>query len=552
LTIFLVLLWLEVVRYHGSAVYRTARMAEAGKAIVTLIVWFQFCAAQAVAAIMLSTSISDEIYNRTLGLLMTTPVNSFQIVMGKLFSRLLQIILLLAVSLPMLAIVRVFGGVPWAYVISCLCITLTTVIFVGSLSLFFSIFTRRAYVVIILTALTVGVLFALTPLLTVLLVEAMDWDRVISERTAIAVFFYHNPYLAMAFNTEMMFNPRGGTGMPVLLWPVHCGIMLAASALVLSLCVGLVRKVALRQATGQLDTSARRRPSRKIDSSQAPVPDESTHPVRRVNGPPAIWKELRAPILRRHKIAAFVTIAVALVLLFVSYLLWQEEGDLHEEEVHMIYVTIFMGAGMLFTIVIPATCITSEKESRSWPLLLATTLSDNQILFGKFVGVVRRCLPIWLFLFGHLLLFAFIGYIHPVAIGQMAILVAWVITFLCCTGLYFSSRFKRTTTAVIMNFALAAVIWALTPFLLVIVTEVFHTSDDFADTYMDTNPFVHAIVVMDGTADNGNLSSYHWVGLQSIGPFESTCWMFSCMLGYIGAGLIFARCARCRLRCNIF
>ncbi|MHC4622681.1 MAG: ABC transporter permease subunit [Planctomycetota bacterium] len=552
LTTFLALLWLEVVRYHGSFVHRTARMAEAGKAIITFIVWFQFCATQAVAVIILSTSISDEIYNRTLGLLMTTPVNSFQIVMGKLFSRLLQLILLLAISLPLLAIVRVFGGVPWAYVISSLCITLTTIIFVGSLSLFFSIFTRRAYVVIILTALTLGLLFALIPFFTAMIWHTANLRHTVSDRTLLTLFLHLNPYGTMAFNTERLFNPRGGAGIPLLFWQVHCGIMLAASAFVLSLCVGLVRRVALRQATGQLDTSRHKKPSRKSDSAQTALPDESAAPVRRVNGAPAIWKELRAPILRRHKIAAFIAIAVAIVLLFVSYVLWEEEGDLNDEEVHMMYATVFIAAGMLFTIVIPATCITSEKESRSWPLLLATTLSDSQILFGKFVGVVRRCLPIWLFLFGHLLLFALIGYIHPLAIGQMAILVAWIITFLSCTGLYFSSRFKRTTTAVIMNFALAAVIWALVPILLFLVTEVFHADDGFAEAYMDTNPFVHAIVVMDGTANSGNLSSYHWVALHSLDISESTYWMFSCMLGYMGVGLIFAWLAKRRLRRNIF
>ncbi|MHC4617037.1 MAG: ABC transporter permease [Planctomycetota bacterium] len=552
LTTFLALIWLEVVSYHGSFVHRTARMAEAGKAIITFIVWFQFCATQAVAVIILSTSISDEIYNRTLGLLMTTPVNSFQIVMGKLFSRLLQLILLLAISLPLLAIVRVFGGVPWGYVISSLCITLTTIIFVGSLSLFFSIFNRRAYVVIILTALTMGLLFALIPFFTAMIWHTANLRHTVSQRTLLTLFLHLNPYGTMAFNTERLFNPGPGAGIPLLLWQAHCGIMLAASAFVLSLCVGLVRRVALRQATGQLDTSRRKKSSRKNDSAPTTVPDESAAPVRRVNGAPAVWKELRAPILRRHKVAAFIAIAAALVLLLISYVLWQEEGDLHEEEVHMFYVTIFMAAGMLITIVIPATCITSEKESRSWPLLLATTLSDNQIIFGKFVGVVRRCLPVWLFLFGHLLLFAFIGYIHPVAIGQMAILVTWVITFLSCTGLYFSSRFKHTTTAVIMNFALAAVIWALIPFLLVIVTEVFHTSDDFAEAYMDTNPFVHPIAVMDGTANNGNLSDYHWVGLHRLNLFESTCWMSLCMLAYIAIGLLFAWRAKCRLRRNIF
>ena len=139
LTVFVVLVWSSMVKLRGGGAYRISRMSEAGLAIITTIIVFQFIATQFIAVVMLSTAISDEIYNRTLGVLMTTPINSFQIVMGKLFSKLLQLILLLSVSLPLLAIVRVFGGVPWDYVLSSLCITLTAVIFAGSLSLYFSL-----------------------------------------------------------------------------------------------------------------------------------------------------------------------------------------------------------------------------------------------------------------------------------------------------------------------------------------------------------------------------------------------------------------------------
>ena len=139
LTVFLALVWIEVMGRRGSAVYQISRMAETGQFVTIYLVWFQFCVTQLLAVILLSNSISDEIYNRTLGLLMTTPINSFQIVVGKLSSKLLQLFLLMAISLPLLAIIRVMGGVPWNYVISSLCINLTVIIFIGSLSLFFSI-----------------------------------------------------------------------------------------------------------------------------------------------------------------------------------------------------------------------------------------------------------------------------------------------------------------------------------------------------------------------------------------------------------------------------
>jgi len=543
LTIFIVFVWLEEVRYGGSAVYRISRMAEAGKTIILTVVWFQFCATQLVAIIMLSTSISDEIYNRTLGLLMTTPINSFQIVMGKLFSKLLQLILLLAISLPLLAIVRVFGGVPWNYVLSSLCITLTAVIFAGSLSLFFSIFSRRAYVVILITILTLCVLFALLPLLSALLLH-----DVVSEKEFFSVLCYTNPYIGLGFNTEVIMSPRGAGRMPSLFWLVHCGIMLAGSAVVLAMCVGMVRKVALRQATGQLDASSRKRRCRISESAEK---QDSTALPRTVKGPAVLWKELRAPIFRGHKIAASITIAIALFLLFVTYALCDKEQILDDEEIHMLYATIFMGVGMLFTIIIPATCITSEKESRSWPLLLATTLSDRQILFGKFIGVVRRCLPIWLFLFGHIFLFTFLGVIHPVAIIQMAILVAWVIVFLSCTGLYFSSRFRRTTTAVIMNFALAAIIWGLVPLLLALAAEIAHSGYDLVESYCNAIPFVQVVVVMDGTAGGGSLGHFSWPE-GSFNALGSTFLMLAFMLVYMFIGFVLAWRAKCRLRRNIF
>ena len=557
LTIFLVLVWLEEVQHSGSSVYRISRMARAGQTIIMFIIWFQFLSTQLVAVVMLSTSISDEIYNRTLGLLMTTPINSFQIVMGKLFSKLLQLILLLAISLPLLAIVRVFGGVPWNYVISSLCITLTAVIFVGSLSLFFSIFSRRAYIVIIMTILTLGMIFALIPLLVALFWHS-NLQEIISEKTLFSILFQPNPYAILAFSTEAMMSPRMGGGMPFYSWPLHCGIMLAVSTVILAASVSMVRKVALRQATGQINISSRKGRSRKKAVLDPANQQEFTAVPRRVKGPPVIWKELILPLLGRRKIATLIGIFVCLTLLFIAYWLCFKEGILDDEGTHMLYAVIFMALGIMFTIIYPATSITSEKESRSWPLLLTTTIDDRQILFGKFVGILRRCLPIWIFLFGHVFIFSLAGYIHPFAIIQMGILVIWIVVFLSGTGLYFSSRFKRTTTAVIMNFALAAAIWGILPLLMTIVVSInapfTRNARDFVEDYMDTNPFVHAAVIIEATANENpvKIGSYGWIGSRRTDVVQSTSWMLACMAGYISLGAFFAWRAKCRFRRNIF
>jgi ABC-type transport system involved in multi-copper enzyme maturation permease subunit len=551
LTIIFAMVWSGVVEYGGSSLQVSSRMSIAGQAIIAFIIWFQFCSCQIIAGVMLSTSISDEIYHKTLGLLMTTPINSFQIVMGKLLSKLLQLLLLLAISLPLLAIVRIFGGVPWNYVISSLCITFTTVLFVGSLSMFYSIFCRKAYVVIILTILTLAVLFLLLPSLT-----AWIWYIITDKppgKVLTAAIFLPNPYITLVFKTRMLIEPRAVGGAPRVFWPIHCGVMLAASFLILLVSIIIVRKVALRQATGQLViSSGKNRNRKKSPIISAANKGDLIATIRAVKGPPVLWKEMRLPILGRHKIINMICIIIGIGLLLLTYLLCARERILDEEEVHMFYSVIFVSLGILLTIVIPATNITTEKESRSWPLLLTTTLNDWDILLGKFFGNIRRLIPVWLLLFGHVIIFSLIGYIHPVAILQIAILVTWIVIFLSCTGIYFSSRFKRTTTAVVMNFLLAATIWALVPLLLFVISDISDSSDDFAESYMDTHPIVNTVVIMEATADKGRLGNYHWVGSGSTDFFESMGWMLVCMLGYLFMGIFFAWRAKSRFRKHIY
>jgi ABC-type transport system involved in multi-copper enzyme maturation permease subunit len=559
LTVFLALVWIEAMGQSGSAVYRASRMAEAGKFIIVSMVWFQFCATQFLAVVLLSNSISDEIYHRTLGLLMTTPISSFQIVIGKLFSKLLQLILLMAISLPLLAIIRVMGGVPWNYVISSLCINLTTIIFIGSLSLFFSIFSRRTYVVIIITILTIAFFFALLPLLTAWIWHAMDLDWLISQKILSTVIFSPNFYCTMFFNSMMMVEPRAAAGMPAYLWPLNCGIMLVASALLLLVSIIMVRKIALHQATGQLDGSAGKRRSRraaKAAGSNLQQPFAGT--IRRVVGPPIIWKELRSPMFRHHKIRTFIFVFIVLILLIGSYYLCAIENMLDEEGMHATYAIIFLAVGMLFTIILPATSITTEVESRSWPVLLATPLDDKDILLGKFIGALRRCFPAWLLLFGHIIAFSVIGFIHPFAIVQTGILVTWIAIFLTASGLYFSSRFKHTTTAVLMNFALVAFIWAILPLLMVIIGSInspfSSEARDLVEAYIDTNPFVHMGNIIIATAGEKpyRIGSYYWPGQGTLNAIGSTILMLVCMVGYILTGFVFAWRAKCQFRRKIF
>ncbi len=542
--------WANVVKTSGYSLYQASRMARAGQSIISFIVWFQFCATQIIAVIMLSTSISDEIYNKTLGLLMTTPINSFQIVMGKLLSKLLQLILLMVISLPLLAVVRVFGGVPWNYIISSLCLTLVTVIFIGSLSLFFSIFSQRAYVVIIVTIINLIVIFAVIPLISIAIFGLMHWSKVIVEKTFLAVILQPNPYVQMYINMVKLLEPNSAGRIPFFSWQLNCGILAAASLCILLFSTILVRRIALRQATGQLLFS---QPKKRNKWEKYGVPSREPYiKIRTVKDPPVIWKELRMPMLGRHKIFASICIFLVLSLLFFIYWMCARERALDDRDIHTLFVIAFLILGIIFTVILTSTGITTEKEARSWPILLTTTLDDRQILFGKYVGTLRRLMPVWILLLAHVVIFSLGGIINPLAVIQITILIAWIVTFLFCTGVYFSSRFKHTTTAVIVNFIFAAVIWIFVPLLLFVLDQFVHITDltGYAEAYMDTNPFLHAVVII-GANTNTSTGNYDWTSFHA-NPFMSTIWMLACLAGYTLLGLVFAWRAKCRFRKNIF
>ncbi|MHC4628124.1 MAG: ABC transporter permease subunit, partial [Planctomycetota bacterium] len=242
LGIFILSVWYSVFSVQGSnsPLYTASRLSSVARQVISAIVWFQFISAQLVAVVMLGSSISDEVRTGTLGVLMTTPINSFQVVAGKLLGKLLQVTLLLAISLPLLAIVRVFGGVPWDYVASSVCITLTATLLAGALSLLLSMNYRHGYTVILVTVMIYVVfLGALPGLFNLLAVEGIFFfDR----QTTQSLLALTNPFVAFAASNAMFLQ----RGVPSFFsWPLHCLLMLAVTVVFIAAAVWRVRKAAL-------------------------------------------------------------------------------------------------------------------------------------------------------------------------------------------------------------------------------------------------------------------------------------------------------------------
>jgi ABC-type transport system involved in multi-copper enzyme maturation permease subunit len=116
------------------------------------------------APAMTAGAISLEREKQTLDMLATTPISSLAIVVGKLFSALTYVFILIVASIPLTAIVFVFGGVGPDEVARGYIVLFTAAIGLGSLGLFISALLQRTPAATIVTffgvlALTLGTLF---------------------------------------------------------------------------------------------------------------------------------------------------------------------------------------------------------------------------------------------------------------------------------------------------------------------------------------------------------------------------------------------------------
>ena len=448
LTVFVVYAWKVTARLGGQAspTFQISRMAGTGRYLAMTIVWFQFVAIQLIAVVMLSTAINDEITRRTLAVLMTTPINSFQIVIGKLTGGLLQLVLLLGISLPLLAIIRVFGGVPWDYVISSLCVTVTGALLAGSLSLAFSIYNRQAHAVIVRTVL-VCFLFYMLPLIVVSLVDFAYQVRIVRETT----LAYVNPFVMMGYATRNMLLPLSRHPTPS--WSLHCAIMAGISALLLGLCTFCVRRVGLCQATGQagLFTTRKERRAAKRKRKTILTPNAASGSIRRAFGPPIVWKDMMSIRKQIRSLKGILGIVLAAVALVAIYGFCAYEDVLGRKEAHMAFIGAYFFFGLLRTATTAATSITAEKEARTWPLLLITELTERQIVLSKIGASCLAGSPFWCLLAGHVAVFSVTGGVPLGAVLPLALLVVSSVLLVSAVGVFFSSCFARSSTSASVN-----------------------------------------------------------------------------------------------------
>ncbi len=558
---FVALTWVRAYDHFAITGSSTAQvMSAVGETVVKSIVWFEFIACQVLAVVLNCNTISGEVTAGTLGVLMTTPIRPFQIVMGKLLSRLLQVFLLLAITLPLLAVVRAFGGVQWSAVVYSLVVTAAASFLVGSIAMFFSCRRFGPITVIFLSLLVYG-MFVLLPSI------------------GLGPYWMLNPVQSMqhiwagSLAGSLQYMSQGrvlGKGLWTGMGAVGSAIRADYPALNMTAMLGLSLLLLWRAScsVGKLAKWAANQSPTSRTSALGARPGKFSKATRRVSGSAVLWKEMRfyLPDSRGKTILAVVVLLAVLVGSYICAV----AGTLHYETMlHFLYLMLYLLGIWLCCLALACTAITVERESRALPILLTAPISDGQIIWAKTASVLRRVSPLAGLMLAHLVVFSILPTIHPLGLLYMSLIALYSSSFIICLGMYCSTRTSTGTNSIVLALVLILCLWLAAPMVLNVGLDMgwfnimsrrhpglHYHHEVHPDVFNFLNPLVQMGVMVVSTTGQEKarlhpyLLEYRWVGAPA-GTGAASVVVGSLLVhAALSAGLLWR--AKVRLRKNVF
>ena len=181
--------------YGGQATYASASV---GRGIFIGLMMVQTLMVAVLAPAATAGAISSEREHQTLELLAVTPISSLAIVLGKLLSALAWVFVLILASIPVTALVFVYGGVAPDDMLRGYVVLFATVIGLGSVGIFFSAVTRRTGASTGLTFVTTLALVVGSLFLWIFLSNTAEVSPTGLRKQPSEALLYLNPFMAQA------------------------------------------------------------------------------------------------------------------------------------------------------------------------------------------------------------------------------------------------------------------------------------------------------------------------------------------------------------------
>ncbi len=491
--------------------------------------WFQFFALSVAAIIFAAPAICDEKRSGTLGTLLTTPLTSWQILLGKLLATSTQLIVLALISAPILLALRLFGGVTAEFVLGSQCLTISAGLLAASLALFASIGAQRS-------ATAAG--FALVMFLALLgLGPLLLWGVQSTGRPVPPEYYIiSSPIAGMAMLYQELRPGTMPAGVARVGWVGGTLFSLALAVLLFGASTFRLRRVMRREGDGGATipapaaapaatprTSASTPPTTTEQHAASPaappvepiasvVPDHAATlrtraASREVSDRPIFWREFRQPFFRAPWQAWAASIVSGVLLLFIYGRVGFD--DLGDEILQYPLAVIGTLLLMLLAIFMSTSLVSGERESRTWDALLASPLSAWEIVSQKFAGSLRKLGFVLGVIAAHFLLMSLLLRIHPLTLVLLPLALIPPMLAVSATGVMFSTLLTKSVRAAAANFALWVGVWGGLPMLAAISTlGLRNGEDEIISVAMFPNPMGMAVVTLTGLVEmSSNLGS---------------------------------------------
>lgn len=338
--------------------------------LLTLLLFF--------SALSAAGTISQEKDRRTFVLLLLTDMRDYEIVLGKMLGSLLPIFVLLSVTMPILFLSLLLGGISVEQVIQAGLVFLGTSLAAGSIGGLVALWRERTFQSLALAVLGIVLYLAIVqamPVIASLFVssEAVDWNDVKA---------WFDPFRAMRSVLEPPIGEDSGLS-PAY---VFFGFMILFCVMLNAFGVWKLRKW---NPSGE-PVMQREVPTREDEQDAESRAHAHAAPgkAREVWENPILWREIATYAYGRRPL-----LVKFMYFLVLGLICWFAMGELFQsgERGGFVAALGLVPVGVLSLLLLAAqsvTSITSERDGNQLDLLLATDLSPKEFVFGKIGGVL--------------------------------------------------------------------------------------------------------------------------------------------------------------------
>jgi ABC-type Na+ efflux pump permease subunit len=398
-TAWLVLAGTQIIRTVGD-------MARFGSILFLILAPLQLALMTFLAAMRSASAVAQEKDKKTILLLLMTRLSNHELVLGKLFASLLDVLVMLVTAAPIFMLLTLFGGVSLAQVARVFAVTLATVLVAGSLGSTVALAREKTFQALAMTALIlvlwIGAWEAAALFAGDVLIGSLPLEQIAAAASPIrAILIAAHPFR----DTQPLFGAADSwfvivaLGLAVLLnglailrlrvWNPGRELFQQTKESETGSIWGIEHDAAVGNAVPGDPDSAEAARAGHVDARVRTIDTQS----REVWENPVLWREIctwaygrKVLVIKAVYVLLFVGAAIALYNSIESGLAFARASEAIIPPTARPLAPFFL-VSLVIVNALAVTSITNERDGGSLDLLLVTDLSPKEFIFGKMLGV---------------------------------------------------------------------------------------------------------------------------------------------------------------------